>query len=155
MQGLEVMDTYTSASCDQQLHWINPSGPALSRTKSLGSEERSISPAAGSSGQVCRKTDICLWYLLAKAWLLSCRAALGEQPPKIRSKKNSNATHHLSYQSSQYKFLGKADTKTFAKFHWSSVLFFFFFNPMCSFFAFFPYCQLRTLFMKWNYWSRV
>lgn len=29
MQGLEVMDTYTSASCDQQLHWIKPSGPAL------------------------------------------------------------------------------------------------------------------------------
>lgn len=128
MLFLEVMDAYISAHCDQQLSWIKPSGPALTRTMSLAAEETSVSPATGSSGQVCQKTGICLGHLLARAWLLSCNAngCTWGPPPKIKSKKNSNASHHHSYnQSSQHKFLGKADTKIFAKFHWSSALFFF------------------------------
>lgn len=65
---LHLCQLWSAAALDQT-QW-----PSTSRTKSLASEERSTSPAAGSSGQVCRKTDICLWHLLAKAWLLSCSA---------------------------------------------------------------------------------
>lgn len=85
-------------------------------------------------------------------------AALGEQLcSKTKSKKNCNAPHHHSYkQSSQQKFLGKADTKILAKFHWSSALFFFFFSsPYVHFLCSFPRWYLRTLFMKWNYWSET
>lgn len=74
MQLLEPIDAYISVHCDRQLYWIKPSGPALSWTMSPASEETSVSPATGSSGQVCQKTDICLQHLLARAWLLSCNA---------------------------------------------------------------------------------
>lgn len=138
------MDTYTSAHCDKQLSWIKPSGPTLTRTMSLAAEETSVSPATGSSGQVCQKTGVCLRHLLARAWLLSCNAngctwgTLPAPPPKSNPRKipmhpvttaTTRAANTNSWAKQTLKYLPSSTEVQLS-----------FFSPYVHFLCSFPHC---------------